>query len=77
MGIINVRVIGSNGKGTKAKIAGEASGGFGGMVKGGYTNSDGHGILEWSSNSALSTIFVDGSANRGKFKSGETYVFKK
>ncbi len=77
MGIVNISVVGSSGKGVKARVGAEVSGAFGGMVSGGYTNSDGHGILEWSSNTALSTIFIDGKAHRGKFRSGETYAFKK
>ena len=77
MRMINVKVVGSSGKGVKAKIGGKVSGGFGGMVGGGYTNSDGHGTLEWSSNGYLSTVYVDGKANSGKFRSGETHVFQK
>jgi len=77
MGIINVRVVGSSGKGTKAKIGGKVSGALGGMVNGGYTNSDGHGVLEWSSSSKLDTVYIDGKAHNGRYQSGETYVFRK
>lgn len=77
MGIINIKVVGSSGRGVKAKISGKVSGGLGGMVRSSYTNSDGHGVLEWSNNAYLSTIYVDGKANSGKFRSGETYVFRK
>ena len=75
--MINVKVVGSSGRGVKAKIAGKVSGSFGGMVNGGYTNSDGHGVLEWSSNGYLSTVYIDGKANIGKFRSADTHVFRK
>ncbi len=77
MGIINIRVVGSSGRGVKARIGGKVSGALGGMVQGGYTNSDGHGILEWSSNSSLDTIYINGKGYRGKYRSGETYAFSK
>ena len=77
MGMINIKVVGSSGRGVKAKIGGKLSGAFGGMVSGGYTNSDGHGNLEWSSSGYLSTIYIDGKAHNGKFRSGETHVFRK
>jgi len=77
MGIINIRVVGSSGNGIKAKIGGKVAGALGGMVNGGYTNSDGHGVLEWSSSTRLDTIYIDGKAHQGSYSSGETYVFRK
>ena len=71
MGMINIRVVG----GGKVKIGGKVSGALGGMVHGGYTDHDGYGILEWSSDTFLSVIFIDGKGHHGKFRSGETYTF--
>lgn len=51
MGIINIKVVGTQGKGIKVKISASVS--SGGMISGGYTNSDGHAVLEWKSNNLL------------------------
>jgi len=77
MGIINIRVVGSSGNGIKARVGGKVAGALGGMVSGGYTNSDGHGVLEWSSNTRLDTVYIDGKAHPGDYRSGETYAFRK
>ena len=77
MGALNVKVIGGSGNGVKVKIGGQVAGLLGGHVTGGYTDSNGHGVLEWSSRSSLSVIYINGKANKGKFSSGGTYIFKK
>jgi len=75
LGIINIKVVGSQGRGIKVKFSASVS--SGGMINGGYTNHDGHAILEWKSNNLLNVIYIDGKAYKGKYRSGETYAFKK
>jgi len=75
LGFINIKVVGNQGKGIKARIS--ASVVSGGMISGGYTNRDGHGVLEWKSNNLLNVIYINGKAYKGKYRSGETYIFKK
>lgn len=77
MGAINIKVIGNSGNGVKAKYGASVSGLLGGHVKGGYTNSDGHGVIEWSSNSPLDCVYIEGKEYKGKYTSGNTYVFKR
>ena len=77
MSALNIEVIGSSGKGAKARVGGQVSGPLGGHVDGGYTDNNGHGVLEWSSGSSLDTIYIDGKANKGKYTRGGTYIFNK
>lgn len=77
MGVIQIKVFGSNGKGVKARFGGQVSGPLGGHVSGGYTDSDGNGVLEWSGDSDLDTIYIDGKGHKGKYRSGSTHDFQR
>ncbi|GEM_PF-6979039 len=78
MGAINAVVMNSSGRPkNRARVVGEVGGMFGGMTKETYTNADGHAVVQWSSSAThLACIYVDGKGFPGKYRSGETYVFK-
>lgn len=74
---LNIHVVGSSGKGVKARYSGKGKGFIGGSIEGGYTNSDGHGYLSWNEGSSIASIYIDGKEHKGPFRSGETYSFRK
>ncbi len=76
MGMVNIYVTTTSGKGKKGvKVSGETSGLLGGFTKSVRTDIDGLALLEWSSSSSLSGIYINGKKHSGTYRSGQKYVF--
>jgi hypothetical protein len=57
------------------RVTGSVGGFFGGMTETVYTDRDGEFILEWSTDSGLDTLYIDGSAvKRGVRKGARVHV---
>ncbi len=79
MGALNV-VVTKNGYPRKGvKVKGSTNGGLFGATTSNEmrTNAQGHAMIEWSSNTPLSAIYIDGKkvSSKTKFFSGESYAF--
>lgn len=75
MGSLNVHVTYSSGQGRKGvRVSGSVA--HGGMLQAVRTDSQGHAMLSWTSNSSyLDAIFIDGKKYKGKYQSGGSYAF--